>query len=320
MHLDRKYIFFFNKFGNKGLIGITLSNILISYVTYKTLKLVIKNDIKNYQELLKNILPNKLKENKIFSHTINNIINIFLLISFNIMVAGFATYFLQELNISKWIGAIIIAYLTLIILSKDINGVIKINTFLIPMLIFLIVFLGLNKIECKEIVSIVQNNESLHWLLSSILYASYNSITLIPILIGMKKQIKVKKEAIFVSTFTLISMLLLSITIFLLMNTFINEINGIEIPIVYIANTLGISFKYIYGIVILIAIFTTAIGASFGFLSNIAKTKKSYMIYSVIICILSVFVGQIGFSSLINLLYPIFGYLGIVQIIFLLIR
>ena len=115
-------------------------------------------------------------------------------------------------------------------------------------------------------------------------------------------------------------MLILSTIIFLLMNTFISEIYKVEIPIVYIANTLGKRFKYIYGLVILMAIFTTAICAGYGFLSNVTKTKKSYLILMSFICVVSIFIGQIGFSNLINLLYPIFGYLGILQLIFIIIH
>ena len=112
-------------------------------------------------------------------------------------------------------------------------------------------------------------------------------------------------------------MILLSVIIYLLMNLFSNQIQNIELPIIYIATTLGIWGKYIYGIVVLIAIFTTAISTGYGFLSNITKTRKRYLIVAGAICTISVFVGQIGFSNLINVLYPVFGYLGIVQIIFL---
>lgn len=114
-------------------------------------------------------------------------------------------------------------------------------------------------------------------------------------------------------------MITLSVIIYLLMNVFSNQIHNIELPIIYIATTLGIWGKYIYGIAVLIAIFTTAVSTGYGFLSNITKTRKKYLIIAGTICLVSIFIGQIGFSNLINILYPIFGYLGIIQIIFLLI-
>ncbi len=236
------------------------------------------------------------------------------------MVAGFATYFIQELNISKWCGAIVISVLIFFVLSHSIDGVIKINTYLIPTIIVLILFLGIKKIEYGNIIEQSITQKPINWILSSILYASYNSITLIPILISLKNQVNNKKTSLLVSFCVAIIMIILSIFIFLLMNTYIQDICGIEIPIVYIAGTIGNKVKYIYGIVILMAIFTTAICAGYGFLNNITKSRKKYIVYLGIICVVSILIGQIGFSKLINLLYPIFGYLGIAQLFFLIIK
>ena len=72
--------------------------------------------------------------------------------------------------------------------------------------------------------------------------------------------------------------------------------------------------EYIYGIVILGSIFTTAISLGISFLQNTVKNKKSYTQIALIMCITSVIISKIGFSNLVNILYPIFGYLGILQI------
>ena len=151
------------------------------------------------------------------------------------------------------------------------------------------------------------------------MYASYNSINLIPILMSLKKYIHTKKHAVIVSICTFFVMLTLSLIIYFLINKFWMEIKLIEIPIIYIASTLGTIGKYIYGLLILIAIFTTAISAGFGFLNNSICYKNNYIKYALIICIISIFFGQISFSNLVGILYPIFGYLGLIQIIFLLI-
>ena len=115
-----------------------------------------------------------------------------------------------------------------------------------------------------------------------------------------------------------IIMTILSAVIYFLMQVFIKDLNNIEIPIVYIAGLLGNIYKYIYGLVILVAIFTSAISAGYGFLTNCTKKRKSYVILSMLICTISILISTFSFSGLINLLYPIFGYLGIIQIIFIL--
>ena len=50
------------------------------------------------------------------------------------------------------------------------------------------------------------------------------------------------------------------------------------------------------------------------FLQNTSKNEKSYSHIALIMCITSVIVSKIGFSNLVNLLYPVFGYLGLLQI------
>lgn len=166
---------------------------LICIIIYKTFKISLNKKQNTYQEFLIDMMPQKLKNNKILIYTISNIINLFLLISFNIMVAGFATYFFQELSFPKIIGGVVISIVSFITFYKGINGVIKINTYLIPSLIVLIIFLGVKKITTIEIIE--TNTGSLYWIISGILYASYNSITLIPILISLKNEINNKKEA-----------------------------------------------------------------------------------------------------------------------------
>lgn len=193
MLLGQEIYVFFNKYGIKGLIGLTFSMLLISIIIYKTFKISLNKKQNTYQDFLIDIMPNGLKNNKILIYTINNIINLFLLISFNIMVAGFATYFFQELSFSKIIGGAVISIVSFITFYKGIDGVIKINTYLIPSLIILIIFLGIKKIETIEIIEL--NSKSWYWIISGVLYASYNSITLIPILISLKEEVNNKKEA-----------------------------------------------------------------------------------------------------------------------------
>lgn len=81
---------------------------------------------------------------------------------------------------------------------------------------------------------------------------------------------------------------------------------------------LGKTYKYLYGIIILGAIITTAISSAFGFLNNISKNKERYKRNNKIICILSIFVSLIGFSNLVNNIYPMFGILGLIQLILIL--
>lgn len=306
----REIYTFFCVYGINGCLGILISNVVIGVVIYLTFKITINNNIKNYSDFISHLVGS----NKILNYTINNIMNIFLLISFIVMVSGFGAYFNQEFNISAIFGAAIISILAFFTFFKSIDGLVKINTYLIPILIFLIVLLGIKENMFSFSFNTLPFYSGFSWLLKSILYASYNSIVLIPIVINLQNLISNKKQIKYIIVFTLLFMIIMSVVIYIVLNLNILEISDVEIPIIHIANKFGTIFKYLYGFVILIAIFTTAVSEGYSFLNNISKNQKQYFIYSILICIISIAFSNIGFGKLLDLLYPILGYLGLLQI------
>ena len=252
---------FFNIYKENGLVGIILSCLITGVVIYRVLKLT-SNSINSYNELQK-----KKKGLKLLKQVLNIIINIFLLMSFYIMVAGFTAYFKQEFNVPNIITAIIIVIICYITFMKNIEGIAKINSIIIPILIVIVVIIGIKANIFETACNIKLNNIhiSSNWLIKSIEYASYNSILLLPILIGLKKYTKNNEKSI--SIISAIIFLILSITVYLILHN-AGDMSNIEIPIVYIASGFGSAFKYIYGIVIIFAIYSTMISAGYGFLTN----------------------------------------------------
>lgn len=222
---------FFYIYGEKGIIGIILSSAIITYVIYKSLKIILKYDINTYDELLKKLIR-QTNRNKIDIETIlNTIINIFLLISFFVMCAGFSAYFKQEFGINEIYSSIIIAILSYITLNRDIKGIFLLNSVLIPMIIIFLTILGVKSFSEIGIIENLSNNSI--WLLKAVLYASYNCITLIALLIPMKKYIKTKKDISKISIITGIIIIILALIIVTLLTIIPTEIGNIDLPAVY---------------------------------------------------------------------------------------
>lgn len=127
---------FFYSYGIKGIIGITISSSLIGIIIYKALKIIKVNQIKNYKELL----DYTIKDSKI-KDIMNIVVNIFILVSFYVMIAGFGAYLMQEYNINSVFGSSILAVICFIIFKSNIKGFVKINEILIPILIGVVVLL-----------------------------------------------------------------------------------------------------------------------------------------------------------------------------------
>ena len=104
--------------------------ILMLLITFTIMYIISSTGYYEYNMQSKTILTNdKIKEFE------NAIINIFILVSFYIMIAGFGAYLKQEINLNSILGSSILAILCFILFKTNINGIVKMNEILIPILI-----------------------------------------------------------------------------------------------------------------------------------------------------------------------------------------
>ena len=310
------YLFFY-RYGKAGIAGITLCSLILTYVIYKTLKIVYENKIETYKDLLNHIFGEKHK----FSNLNNVLVNLFLGMTFFIMVAGFGTYFNQEFGIESFLGSAIFVSIAYLIFLKNVEGITKINSIIVPILtilIFIIGIINIPNIKLNQIGANLENiNNGISWAVQAIIYSSYNLILLIPVILNLKKFIKNQKQIKFIAISTGIIIAVMAIFTFLLLTNVKTDFSKLEMPVVYVIKDKFMEFKTIYGIIILSAIFTTAISVGMSFLNNICKDQKNLPQYAVILCAISLIVSKIGFSNLVKILFPLFGYLGLIQFYFI---
>lgn len=308
------YVFFYS-FGINGFIGILIASILLGAIVFKVIKIMQKENISNHKEFLIKVF--KVNDKNKIIEIISIIINIFTLITFFIMIAGFGAYFEQQLGINKIVGSIVLAVLSFFVLIKKENGVSKVNQIIVPILITIITVIFIINFKNIEFYKNQINlNNNWGWLLKSLMYAGYNGILLIPVIISLKKyvdNIKTKKEkrTIMISIITII-FTLASFVFFMLFQIQEINISEIEMPMVYVVSEFIPSMKVVYGILILASIVTTSVSLGMSFLKN---TKRNYNKKALLICAISVLIANIGFSNLINYCYPAFGVLGIIEVI-----
>lgn len=306
------YLFFY-KYGKLGILGLIISCLIITYIIYKTLLIILENDINNYKQFLDKIINNKK-----ISQIINFIVNIFLIMTFYIMVSGFGAYFEQELGINYLIGTTIISVLCYSIFLKNISGVKDTSSIIVPILIIFILIIGIinfKEIDFEKFKKDKYLIENMGWIIQSLIYSSYNMILLIPVLSNLKKYLKNKKQIKYIAIFSGIIIFILALNIFLLLSRVDINFNLLEMPAVYVIGKYYKNLKIYYGIIILLSIFTTALSTGISFLENIVKNKRYFPQIGGIMCITSLIISNFGFSNLLKILFPVFGYLGLIQII-----
>ncbi len=302
---------FFYSYGSIGIIGIIITCCLISLMVHKSLKIIYSNKINSYDEFL-----NIFIKNEKITKAISVVINILLLVTFYIMVAGFGAYFEQEIGLKRIIGSSILVIMVTIVFFTSVKGVMKVSEYIVPLLIIFIIIIG-----GTNLLTINSNAEVLcikkGWLLSCVIYCSYNIILLIPVLISIRKQITKKENIKYISILCGIFMIIMSLMLYVLLMRANVELASLEMPIVYVIRNFFKSFKTIYAFIILMSIFTTAISIGIGLLQNISNDRRRYTQSVIFMCITSLIVSNFGFSKLVNLMYPFFGYIGIIQLIYI---
>ena len=286
------YLFFY-QYGMNGILGIVISSLLLGFVTYKVLRISQENGVTNYKSFLERFIK-KEKHLEIF----NTIMNIFILITFYIMIAGFGAYFEQQFGIHALIGSMILSVICYVVFLKDVSGLIKVSQYMVPLLIGSLFIMGISVIDSQNIMEIshyISENTNWKWILDSVLYGSYNTILLIPVLITMRNLVKNSKSQKMISLLTVILIILLSLIVFLILTKVDVDIQNLEMPTVYVASKISPILKYIYGFIILSSIFTTSISLGTSLLENIAQDKKKHKQYAAFICVTAVLFQMLAF-------------------------
>ena len=306
------YVFFY-KYGVNGILGLILCSLMIGIIIYSTLNTVYNKKINNYESYLHEIFNSKK-----MCYVSNIIVNTFLLITFYIMVSGFGSYFEQQFKISNIVGVIIFSLLCFIILIKDIKRVKIINSIVVPVLIIVVLFIGFLSLKNIKISNVRVTNNSYNWILQSLIYCSYNMILVIPVLVSLGKFIKNKKQIKLITIISSTIVFILALSIFLILMTTKVDYSKIQMPAVYAIDKSFSQFSYIYGVVILLSIFSTAISIGISFIKNMTQKRESYPQIAAKMCISSVLISNFGFSNLVKIFFPVFGYLGMLQILVIL--
>ncbi|MBR6034330.1 MAG: hypothetical protein IKP28_06395 [Clostridia bacterium] len=190
-----------------GIASLTISCVILGYLIYKTMTIANKTEVNTYRDFL--ISGLKIR-NTILTNTLNIIVTAFLGLSFVVMISGAGAYLEQEFNVPLYIGSSITCAFCMLIIASKTSGLVKLNMILIPILIFFMVLLGIfftntngNTQAEKSIKAIILN---------PILYASYNSITLIPVLIYLKPLFSTTKSRILSASICAFILILLGMT------------------------------------------------------------------------------------------------------------
>lgn len=311
---------FFILHGRPGLKGVAMATVLLAYLGGLVMFISIKLKSTSYREIITFLLGP-------LGGKLMDLLNILMLLGgLSVMLAGGGAVLGEQFGLPPQAGVWSVAILTAAVLWKGLEGVLTANVFLVPLKFFAVSAISFAALLAAGGLTGGASAEALpgagvagHWAPAGFLYVSYNMVVPVAVLSSLGRIVPLKTGV----AGGVLGGLLLGLAIFLVAMAglaYLPESASCQIPLLYLAGHLGAGYQWALSFLIWLAILTTSIANAHGFACRLAPEGGSrYRFYGVGACLLALPLSGISFAGLVRLLYPLFGYAGLVLLISLLI-
>jgi len=311
----QEIIKFFTRFEMNGFFGVLIAGALFAVIAVAVLDIVYFCKVKNSGELL-GILGGRLV-GKIFEY----ITLFFSFCIFIVMIAGAAALWYRLTGFSYTSGVLLMTFLCLLIISFNIEGILTVSEVLTPFMIAGMLYLGIKVILRSQAAFSQGTTLTNNWLTYAFLYVCYNSILNILVMSSMFPWITTRRTSLYSGILggsaLFFAMWVLNQALYINFKT----IRYTQLPMIEISAISGKWDFLIYALILALALVTTAISSGYCCKKGFEEiTKKPRWLINVCMGMLAVPFANQGFSNVIDIIYPAFGYLGSSLIILLIIR
>lgn len=301
---------FFARFGNWGLIGVVVSSVLFSLLGWGMLDLQDRWKITSYNDFFNCLLGPRL------GRWADKLVSILLFVGMLAMISGSGALFHEYFGFSKWLGILLTGSIIGLALWYRGEGVLWINSVLIPLKFIFCLGIAIAAIFLATSVdhghvNILPNPIVRNWIISAVLYVSFNVTLAMVVFASLGREVQ-KPGARLGAVLGGVALGLFAFSIGASLLRF-PEILGLEIPMVGIAGKLGDWPAFCYVVVLWLAMITAAVGNGFSLISRVVDSGRlSYGKTAFILFLLLLPIAGVKFSQIVQLVYPLFGYLGLV--------
>lgn len=302
---------FFVEYGTYGSRGAILALLLFALCGGLLMYLVHRNSIRNYQEMLKYLLGERV------SSKLDLLLAVFLFLGVSMMMSASGAVFQEHLNSSKLLGILLAYLLTAGLLFTGRSGLINAFNVLVPiklvLLLTITIYAAIVFRPSTEISSVLLwPTDTRFWALSAVLYVAYN-FALAMVVLTEYGAIGDKRAGISGAALGGIVLGILLICTYFALISFWPHISTYQVPMLFVAGQISIQTKQIYTMVLWVGILTTTIANAYGFAQRLSSfTGISYRVSLIATITLALPVSLLTFSDLVSKIYPLFGILGII--------
>ncbi|CAM3683463.1 hypothetical protein [Mesobacillus zeae] len=311
----REIVEFFSRFGLYGLGGILIAGYLLIFLGSQLLRVAAFIGASSYEQF------NEYLFGKLFGRLINLLMFLMLIGVGAVMLSGAGAVFEEQLGMSKHTGVFITLLLTAAVMAVGMKGLFAVNVFVVPMMIIFSFILLYFSMQLPNVLSnVAKMSESAKWwevIFSPVSYTAFNlslaQAVLVPVAAEIKNDRTLKWGGILGGLGLTVILLSSHLTLVML-----PEIEAYEIPMAVIMKDLAPGLYWVFLVIIYGEIFTSIIGNMFGLDRQIQGYVRVPRLLTVTaIFIVSYVISMVNYGTLLSYLYPIFGYISIIFVIFL---
>lgn len=250
---------------------------------------------------------------------------ILLFLVFAVMISGAGATVSEQYGANPNMGRIGLATVALLTVLLGLRRLVHIVGYIGPVIIGFAMAMGLASIAShphgigtadQVLATIDAPRAAANWALSGLLYAALCLVGLMPFLAGVGRQARSTTDArlggIFGGTTFAFGTMVLSMGLLSTIGTVYNT----QIPSLVIAAQVAPALSSVFAIMMLAAIYTTAVPLLWITCNRIVtdEASRAYKGIALLLTVIACFGGQLQFSKMVGIVYPAIGYMGIVLI------
>lgn len=307
---------FLTSFGYWGIGGCVIALILYSWYTMVLLDIGHKLQIKSSEQAYKYFLGDILG-------MIYEYFTIFLVfIIFVVMLSGAGSTLTQYLGINEVLGRAIATVVVLGTVLLGLKRLVEILGFLGPIIIIFAILIGgvsffsnidgfLQAGEIMKTIEVAHPSGVNIWWISAVLYVTFTIVVAVPFYTTLGSTIKYRKNALVSGIATGVLFMAVATIFYLGMLSNIADVFDKAIPTLELAQSISPLFGFMFTILIILAIYSTAVPLCWTVCNKFAGDSIiKYRIIAVVTCLIGFFGALLPFGQIIGIVYPSLGYLG----------
>lgn len=301
---------FFSIYGWCGWLGLVLAVSLLGFAGVKVFHIGAILKPESYRDFLIYIMGAR------WSLIMDFLLLFFLVILIGVMFAGCGAIF-ETMNLGYWTGIVTTALCLIMVLCRELSGIIRINLIIVPLMFAGAIFVTVFSLKRGEINRIT-DRDAFRWILAALQFSAYNLILAIPVLLSLGKKYPVRPILRAGGWAGSIGLGVMAGLIHWAILVNFSTIQNSDLPMAVLAKYAGIWVYWGYAVVLWGEMFSTLLANTYGVAQRMAVvTGWPFRIWIFILTFSGIVIGRIGFVNLIACGYPLFGLVCLIILILL---